>query len=517
MKMRKFLALFLLPLLLLSACWTGDALPEEELGPMIPISAEEEQPRELPLPESFSLPYLSGQTLDPITCPDGVQQNIGALLYEGLFQLDEHFKAQPRLCASSSYDSVSLTWTFTLRSGVTFTDGSALTAADAAASLNRAADSSRYRARFSTIVSVTGSGDVVTVRLNRDNRLLPNLLDIPIVKSGTESSTVPVGTGPYRWGSDENGICLLAHENWWGGQGQPVSRIGLVAVEDEDTLLYQFTSHEVQLITADLTGTSLVSTTGNIAFSDTDTTVLQYIGVNLRRAPLDNAAVRRAMNQGINRTYAVSAFLSGHGRAAQSPISPASELYPAELDAVYSQEDYAQALISAGLAEGGTALTLLVNEENSFKVSMARYIASNLTTSTLSVEVETLPWEAFTAALRSGDYDLYYGETRLSADWDLRRLTGTGGSLNYGAYSDAATDLLLQQFSASGTAEDALRLCRQLQQQSPILPVCFKSTSVLVQENVVENLTPTDANPFYQMENWVLHLSDSPEGQLSGS
>ena len=398
---------------------------------------------------------------------------------------------------------------------MTFTDGSALTAADVAASLNRAAGSSRYSARFSTIVSVTGSGDVVTVRLNRDNRLLPNLLDIPIVKSGTESSSVPVGTGPYRWGGDESGTCLLVYENWWGGQRQPVDRIGLVAVEDADTLLYQFTSHEVQLITADLTGTSPVSTTGNIAFSDTDTTVLQYIGVNLRRTPLDNPAVRRAMNQGISRTYAVSAFLSGHGRAAQSPISPSSELYPTELDAVYSQEAYVQALISAGLTEGSTTLTLLVNEENSFKVSMARYIASNLTTSTLSVQVETLPWDAFTAALRSGNYDLYYGETRLTADWDLRRLVATGGSLNYGAYSDASTDLLLQQFSASGTAEDALRLCRQLQQQSPIFPICFKSTSVLVQENVVENLTPTAVTPFYQMENWVLHLSDSSEGQSS--
>ncbi len=59
-----------------------------------------------------------------------------------------------------------------------------------------------------------------------------------------------------------------------------------------------------------------------------------------------------------------------------------------------------QALADAGLGEGHTTLTLLVNEENSFKVSMARYIASTLSTANLSIEVKTLPWEEYTAAIR---------------------------------------------------------------------------------------------------------------------
>ena len=87
MKMRT-LGAILLPLLLLTGCWSADPTQEEML-PILSSSMEEETPiKDVPLPDSFSLPYWSGQTLDPITCPDGSQQDLAALLYEGLFELD---------------------------------------------------------------------------------------------------------------------------------------------------------------------------------------------------------------------------------------------------------------------------------------------------------------------------------------------------------------------------------------------------------------------------------------------
>ena len=54
-------------------------------------------------------------------------------------------------------------------------------------------------------------------------------------------------------------------------------------------------------------------------------------------------------------------------------------------------------------------------------------------------------------------------------------------------------------------------LCRRLQEQAPILPVCFRSTSVLTQADVVEGLSPTAANPFYGIESWTLHLAANQE------
>ena len=97
---------------------------------------------------AFALPYLQGITLDPITCPDGTQQDIGQLLYEGLVQLDLQMQPQAALAQSWSYDAATYTWTIHLRSGVTFTDGSAFTAADAAARLLSSVSAGPIRPSF---------------------------------------------------------------------------------------------------------------------------------------------------------------------------------------------------------------------------------------------------------------------------------------------------------------------------------------------------------------------------------
>lgn len=501
--------LLLLPL---TGCW--EETPDDVGGALIPEeltedSAQEEEKAEVLLPLSFSLPYDANQTLDPITCADGMQQVVAALLYEGLFQLDTQMEPQLRLCASYTYDPETFTYVFTLRSGVLFSDGTALTAGDVAATLQRAKSSQRYGARLSQMVSATAGEGTVTVVLNGANTGFPSLLDIPIVKSGTAESLVPIGTGPYYYAQDESGPCLLANKSWWNGSGQPVDRIGLSAAADRESMLYQFTSHDVQMITADLTGASPISATGNVSFQEADTTVMQYLGLNTRRAPFDDPAVRQALRQGVDRSTVTSAFLSGHALPAQFPVSPVSPLYPAQLEQAYAYDTFAQALAEAVDSRAWT-LTLLVNEENSFKVSAAEYLAQTLSASGVAIEVKTLPWEEYTAALAAGNFDLYYGEVKLTADWDLRPLLATGGSLNYGGWSNEATNSLLAAFASAVDRAAAMEaLCTHLQQQVPLIPVCFKSTSVLVQTGVVEGLTPTMADPFYDLASCTIHLRES--------
>lgn len=54
-----------------------------------------------------------------------MQSSVGALLYEKLFELDEHYVLRPLLADSCTYDAEQRVYTLTLRSGVTFSDGSA--------------------------------------------------------------------------------------------------------------------------------------------------------------------------------------------------------------------------------------------------------------------------------------------------------------------------------------------------------------------------------------------------------
>ena len=236
--------------------------------------------------------------------------------------------------------------------------------------------------------------------------------------------------------------------------------------------------------------------------------MLQFLGFNTARAPFQDSAARRALGLGINRETLVSAVLSGHARAAQFPVSPVSPLYPAELESLYSYDDFAAAMEAAGLNTGRTrTVTLLVNQENTFKASAAEHIAQALSDFDLQIQVEALPWEEYAAALAAGNFDLYYGEVRLPANWDLSALVGTGGSLNYGGWADPQTEQLLAACAAAEDRAAALSdLCAYLQQQAPILPLCFKSSSVLYQTGAVSGLTPTAAEPFYDLPSCQIHL-----------
>jgi len=504
-KCLRALPALLLPLLLLAGCW--QEAPPEEPDSVLP-SFEEEEPVEekAVLPERFALPYTPGGSLDPIDCADGMQRVAASLMYEGLFRLDGSFEPQLCLCISYTHDDAASRYTFTLRPGVQFSDGTPLTGRDVKAALDRARNSERYRSRLSGISSVSAGGDSVTVSLNKPNTALPALLDVPIVKSGGQDA-VPIGTGPYFYAEEETGAYLIANQSWWQGEGQPVDRIALVEAADASAMLYRFSSHEVQLITADLTGVLAVSATGSVDCLDAETTLLQYVGCNTARAPLDSPALRRALSAGIDRENVAGAFLSGHGRPAVFPVSPASPVYPAELEESYSLDGFAAALTESGYAPE-RPLTLLVNEENSFKLSIADYLAESWTAGGVPVEVRALPWEEYAAALAAGDFDLYYGEARLTADWDLSALLQPGGTLNYGRWSNPDTSRMMAELSAAEDREAAMKaLCAHLKDQAPILPVCFKSVSVLTQSEVVEGLSPTAAEPFYNLGGCVIHLS----------
>ena len=84
MKKRIFAALLALCLTALTGCDWSTADPEDIFGTLTDYYNVEQKKQDVKL-TSFALPYLKGETADPITCPDGAMQTLGALVYEGLF------------------------------------------------------------------------------------------------------------------------------------------------------------------------------------------------------------------------------------------------------------------------------------------------------------------------------------------------------------------------------------------------------------------------------------------------
>ena len=508
MKRLCLIALCLLLALPLCGCWQEE--PMEDASP-VPLGTAPEPPRDASqnsqLPDRFSLPYEPDHTLDPIDCPDGMQQVVGSLLYEGLFRLDPRLEPELCLCDSYSHSEDFTFYTFVLRPGAAFSTGLPLTAEHVKTALDRARESRRYGARLRQIEEITAAGDTLFVTLSAPNSGLPALLDVPI-STEREGGGVPLGTGPYYFAREDGGAWLIANPGW--GQGnQPVERIFLE--ESQNALLYRFTSRDVQLIVADLTAASPAGFTGDIRYQDAAATSMQYFICNIDRDPLNRAEFRRALSLGIDRSRLVSGFLSGHALPAMFPVSPASPLYPADLEIAYTPFALSSALTDMGWS-GGRTLVLLASAENTFKASIVQSVAETFEQAGISVETRILPWEEYLAALEARDFDLCYCETRLSADWDLTPLLASWGSLNYGGWYGQRTDSLLNAFAAASDRPAAMRaLCELLRDQFPILPVCFTSSSVLTLPDVVEKLRPTAAEPFYNLTECVIHLSQEGE------
>ena len=513
----KRILLLLLALTLLSGCGKikEDAPhdPLEELREYYGAEITEDIP---PL-TTFTLPYRSSETWDPITCSDGVQQTLAALVYEPLFALDETFTPHGVLISATAYDAETFTYTFTLRSGLRFSDGTELTAQDISATLLRAADSPRYAARLYQLDTVRSEGNTVVVTLKEDNRAFPALLDMAVIRYGTENDLIPIGSGPYVPSADLTS--LQRNSNYQQHTSLPFTEIALRPYKSEEAAAYAFTSHDVHLFVCNhLSDGDLLPTSHHAANTDAETTLMHYLGLNMDRHVLAEPTVRQAVSLAIDRHEIASSALSGHATATQFAVNPASALYPADLERAFSiagarkllhtEEDASQ---TQSEEIDPIPLRLIVNSENPFKVSAAGNVAAALNRCGFQVSVDTLSWEDFLYALETGHYDLYYASCKLSSDWDLSALLGTESPLNYGNYTNPDTELLMDVLAGADERDrpEAMKaLCRHLQKEVPLIPLFFEHSSVLLPQNAVEQITPTATNPFFGLEQWQVHWGE---------
>jgi len=508
--MRRLVGIILTALLLVSlAACASEAVPE---ATPTPISVPTEEPA-----AQFALPRTAS-TLHPILGNDRTNLTLSPLLWEGLFELDNTFTPQNILCVRSAVSEDALIWTFTLRTDVAFSDGSALTAADAAQSLQLAMGTgTRYTKRLSGVKSIAATDEhTLTVTLKAPNGNFPALLDIPIVKGESEE---PLGTGPYVMENRGQDARLLRRADWWRNESLPLETIPLLTVEGADNLIYAFDTNDISLVTTDLTGTNALGYSTGYEAWDNPTSIMLFVGFNAKKGPCEDALVRQALSRSFDRATVTTGLYARHAQGAVLPVSPASPLYDTalaqELD--YSTQAAADLLTQAGylLTDGvlkrnraALALTFLVNSENAFKIATAEYLAGELGKLGIAVELQKLGWTDYENALAAGEFDLYLGETMLTADFDLTELIAQTGVLNYGKYNNGETTALMAAFqSATGQARavTSAALYRKLGEEAPFTPLCFKNSSVLTKWGMMSGLSPTRGNAFYGLSGWTLN------------
>lgn len=464
-------------------------------------------------PTELVLPWEPNSSLHPITGNSKVNLSLSPLIYQGLFEPDRNFQPQNVLCEGYTVSEDGLVWTLTLKE-TSFSDGSPLTAAEVMASLNKARQSERYESRLRDIARVSaGEEGTVVLTLSRANGALPALLDIPIVKEDKEA-LAPLGTGAYVLTETVEGATVLTARE---GAAVPQETIPLKSVGNSDDLIDAFDAGEISLVSVDLNSSNALGFSGRMEITDYPTTGLLYLGMNCRSGYCREAGVRRAVSLAFDRATLVRRYLDDHASAAALPIHPRSDEYDrAAASALAQDREQAQAILEElgwTLNEEGAlerrrallTLKLAVNQENTAKAALAEALADELRAVGFTVTVEKLPWEDFTAALTKGNFDLYLGETVLTADFDTEALFYSDGALNYGGFSSAEMDEKIDSYRASrgeerSAAAEALWSC--FTEEAPIVALCFKNGSLLTQWGQVRGAAPTQRNLFYGLESW---------------
>ncbi len=153
------------------------------------------------------------------------------------------------------------------------------------------------------------------------------------------------------------------------------------------------------------------------------------------------------------------------------------------------------------------SLSLIVYADSTFKVSMANKIAADLTSIGIPVKVREMSWDNYQAALKGGQYDMYYGEVALPADFDLSALLKSGGALNYGGISTGTYADVINAYLAApdtGRAAACRTMLQTISDTAPIVPICFEKHCLYVHRGAVGGFSPTKYNIFRNITDWKI-------------
>lgn len=506
----------------------------------------------------FGLAWYQNGTLNPVLDNTSINRVLCEALYEGLFEVTNNFTAEGVLCESYTGDGT--TFTFTLRGDVTFWSGEPLTADDVVASLQAAQfnESSPFHNRLTEVSSIEAVSDLeVRIVLTSPNVNFPRLLDIPIYREGSaDSGEFADGTGPFRPVEEGNQWILQANETWHDGFLGSIRRITLVSMTRADAAMSSFQTGDVSLMREPRIDPNPPNVGGSVDTIQTASASLHYLGFNYNDPDLANAGVRRALSAALDRqslcatqlqTFAVPAVLPVNPQPSDASLSLNTSADPngaAQLmreallgenadgstdgstddtqsdpeadsreDTGYYDEETGEYIeydpssdgetdgTDAGTGGVSLSIRLLVNSDNAFKTAAAEQIAASWNAlDGVSVTVDAQPYDTYLSMLQSGDFDVYYGETQLTADFDPRPLLSAGGSLNFGGYSSEA---MSSAIAASRSGENVSGFYQTFLSEMPIVPIAFECGQMILRKGLIDNYTPTPYNAFANLETWT--------------
>ncbi|HEY7516192.1 MAG TPA: ABC transporter substrate-binding protein [Vicinamibacteria bacterium] len=349
------------------------------------------------------------------------------------------------------------TWTFTLREGVRFHDGTLLDADAVVANLERLRRLRAFPGR-----AERAGAHVVTIALDRPDAALLATLSQPFFalqspkRLSDDLADRAVGTGPFRIAAVRPGqVELEANPDHWAGAPR-LKRVVFRRLPDEDALVTALLAADVDLTSAvgqDRVGR--LRTDPRVTFDSRIGLNVAFLCPNNEKGPLRDVRVRQALARGLDRADLVQRTLGGHGEPARNPLPPSLWGYDRRTkDLALDPASARRLLAEAGYAQGLDLELALADSPRPYLPSPRR-VAQEIREDLLAIGVRTrlreIPtWADYTERVTRGDYEMallgWQADTMDPNDFLSALLASDSiGTTNRSRYRSAAMDAILKR------------------------------------------------------------------------
>lgn len=431
--------------------------------------------------------FFGAESLDVAYNWDGWIMSIYGIS-ENLYRLDENIEPQPWIAESVETPDEN-TWVFTIRDGVTFSNGKTVDAKAVKACFERTYEKNERADSTLKIKSMEADGMKFTIVTPEPNPTLLNDLCDPLlgIYDATEEPDEELGvscTGPYVATSFTamTDVKMRANENYWGGAPK-ADTVELKIIDDQDALDMALANGEIDLIAQETAnGASKFTDTSKYTTDTVTTTRANFLSFNLKTEGLDDLAVRQAINYCIDREGYADVVYQGFA-------TPCYGIYPDNLafggtDGLnltvdsYDADKAKEILADAGyqdtdgdgiLDKDGVNLSfkVLTYNYNDNCIQLADMLQAELSQIGIELSIETQ--DVLDDPLASGDFDLailnYAMAPIGTPSYFINMLFTTGASNNYGGYSNEKVDALAAEIGTTSDNDKVVSLTRELEQQ----------------------------------------------------
>ena len=394
---------------------------------------------------------------DPHTVVAAGDEEIIYNIYEGLYKFDYEGNLNPCLATDVEISDDASVYTFTIREGVKFHDGSDLDAGDVVYSLKRAAglldtqDGTALVSELDPIRDVTVTSDGrVEVKLEVSNCELLSYFTTGIIPEGYDNcQKAPVGTGPFKFESYMPGqsVVLVKNENYWQSGLPYLDKVTFKVCADMDAGLTELANGSIDIFPYLTTDRANQLDPSKYNILSNGSNMVQIFALNNAVEPLNDVRVRQAISYAVNRKDVISVTMDGAGVELTTAMSPAmGSYYDTSLDGTYDQDiEKAKSLLAEAGYENGFSITCTVPSSYLIHVNTAVELASELKAVGINMEIKQVDWATWLDEVYAGrNYEAtVICLTSTYAPFDVVGRYASTADGNFINYSNAEVDRLL--------------------------------------------------------------------------